>query len=81
MGSAHDHANGSSALSYSFGYWVLDSSFRTVMAYDCPTGDLRAPYSQRRADNELSYRHLGYPERLDHSLSRADTPVRSTKPG
>lgn len=40
MGCAHDRANASSAgvYDYSYGYQAPDQSFRTIMAYDCPSG-------------------------------------------
>lgn len=59
MGSDHDHADGSSGVyPYSYGYWAPDNSFRTVMAYDCPTqyGCLRVPYF---SNPNVSYN--GYP--------------------
>ncbi|MCU0286315.1 MAG: M12 family metallo-peptidase, partial [Acidobacteria bacterium] len=46
MGSHHDRANAGSegAYSYSYGYQAPDESFRTIMAYDCPTGCPRVNY-------------------------------------
>ena len=38
MGAHHDRQNGSGALyPYAYGYWAPDYSFRTIMAYTCPT--------------------------------------------
>jgi peptidyl-Asp metalloendopeptidase len=46
MGSEHDRANagGLGSYPYSFGYQSPDRSFRTIMAYDCPTGCPRINY-------------------------------------
>lgn len=39
MGAHHDrqNASGSGYFSYSYGYWAPNYSFRTIMAYNCPT--------------------------------------------
>jgi hypothetical protein len=47
MGSEHDRANaaGPGAYPYSYGYQAPDQSFRTIMAYNCPTINCpRLPY-------------------------------------
>ncbi len=46
MGSEHDRANagGLGSYPYSFGYQAPDQSFRTIMAYDCPSGCPRINY-------------------------------------
>ena len=45
MGAQHDRANGNTGLyPYSFGYWAPDNSFRTMMAYACPTACQRIKY-------------------------------------
>lgn len=46
MGAGHEEANESSngIYDYSHGYWDPEYSFRTIMAYDCPTGCVRLPY-------------------------------------
>lgn len=46
MGSRHDRANTSydGAYSYSYGYQAPNSSFRTIMAYNCPSGCSRVNY-------------------------------------
>jgi hypothetical protein len=46
MGCAHDRANANEpgAYSYSYGYQAPNSSFRTIMAYDCPGGCTQVNY-------------------------------------
>ncbi len=46
MGAAHDRANASVAgvYDYSYGYQAPDQSFRTIMAYNCPSGCPRLNY-------------------------------------
>jgi hypothetical protein len=65
MGSNHDRANGSAALyPYSYGYWALDNSYRTVMAYDCPNGGCsRVPYF---SNPNVSYN--GYPTGISYDV-------------
>ncbi len=54
MGAHHDRANasGSAMYSYSYGYQAPDSSFRTIMAYNCSTGCTRI---NRWSNPEISY--------------------------
>ncbi len=46
MGAQHniEDSSGQGAYSYSYGHWASDYSFRTVMAYDCPSGCQRIKY-------------------------------------
>lgn len=47
MGCAHDRANASGSpgvYNYSYGYQDPDEEFRTIMAYDCPSGCPRVNY-------------------------------------
>jgi hypothetical protein len=46
MGAQHnpEDAGSQGAYSYSYGHWASDYSFRTVMAYDCPSGCTRIQY-------------------------------------
>lgn len=46
MGAAHDRANASleGIYDYSYGYQAPDETFRTIMAYNCPSGCQRVNY-------------------------------------
>lgn len=55
MGLHHDpaHASGAGAYSYAYGYQEPSGAFRTVMAYQCPTGS--CPRLTRFSNPSLSY--------------------------
>lgn len=68
MGSHHNRANasGPGVLPYSFGYWATNETFRSIMAYNCPSGCTRI----RHFSNPDVY-YNGLPTGMDDDVDPA----------
>jgi hypothetical protein len=70
MGSHHDRANasGPGVFPYSFGYWASNRTFRTIMAYNCPSGCTRIRHF---SNPDVDFN--GLPTGIDYDVNPANS--------